>query len=97
MAKDVQYDRSVIQTFANSLYAQANSIIAVCTIIGVVIGGVGGYFVPIDDMQGILAGGGAIIVGLIGFQIGRQRAFALKLQAQTALCQAKIEENTGKP
>jgi hypothetical protein len=33
-------------------------------------------------------------VGLLGFGIGWNKAFLLKLQAQTALCQAKIEENT---
>jgi len=37
---------------------------------------------------------GAILFGLLGFWLGRERAFQLKLQAQTALCQAKIEENT---
>jgi len=39
---------------------------------------------------------GALLFGLIGFMAGRERAFTLKLQAQTALCQAKIEENTRK-
>jgi len=37
---------------------------------------------------------GAVLFGLIGFLAGRERAFLLRLQAQTALCQAKIEENT---
>jgi hypothetical protein len=37
---------------------------------------------------------GALIVGLLGFWIGWNKAFILKLQAQMALCQAKIEENT---
>lgn len=37
---------------------------------------------------------GTLIIGLIGFWIGWNKAFVLKLQAQTALCQAKIEENT---
>jgi hypothetical protein len=37
---------------------------------------------------------GVLIVGLVGFWIGWNKAFILKLQAQTALCQAKIEENT---
>lgn len=37
---------------------------------------------------------GAVLFGLIGFLSGRQRAFLLRLQAQVALCQAKIEENT---
>lgn len=37
---------------------------------------------------------GALVFGLIGFMAGRERAFLLRLQAQTALCQVKIEENT---
>jgi hypothetical protein len=37
---------------------------------------------------------GILAVGLLGFWIGWNKAFILKLQAQTALCQAKIEENT---
>lgn len=37
---------------------------------------------------------GILVVGLLGFSIGWNKAFLMKLQAQTALCQAKIEENT---
>lgn len=32
----------------------------------------------------------------LGFLIGQERAFRLKLQAQIALCQVRIEENTRK-
>jgi len=39
---------------------------------------------------------GAVLFGLVSFLSGRQRAFLLRLQAQIALCQAKIEENTRK-
>ena len=38
--------------------------------------------------------GGILFGGLAGFWIGSSKAFNLKLQAQTALCQLKIEENT---
>jgi hypothetical protein len=37
---------------------------------------------------------GILVVGLLGFWIGWNKAFILKLHAQIALCQAKIEENT---
>jgi hypothetical protein len=37
---------------------------------------------------------GAVIVGAIAWQLGRQKAAALRLQAQVALCQVQIEENT---
>jgi len=39
---------------------------------------------------------GALLFGLLGFLAGRERAFVLKLAAQTSLCQVKIEENTRK-
>ena len=48
---------------------------------GLVVGLVGGLL-------------GAVIFGLGGFLAGWKRAFWLKLQAQIALCQLKIEENT---
>jgi hypothetical protein len=37
---------------------------------------------------------GVVVGGFLGFCIGWSKAFLLKLQAQAALCQAKIEENT---
>lgn len=40
---------------------------------------------------------GLLVFGLLGFWIGSNKAFVLKLQAQTALCQVKIEENTKPP
>ena len=38
----------------------------------------------------------AIFTGALGYGMGREKAFLIKLQAQIALCQAKIEENTRK-
>lgn len=62
------------------------------TVIGGLIGLGAGYYVQSQlDQYALL---GALVVGLIGYVLGIQRAFALKLQAQTALCQVKIEENT---
>lgn len=91
----VQYDRDLIQKFAEKLYKKANGVIASYTIVGLLLGAVGGYFLG-DSM-----GGGmtttvivAVVVALIGFAIGQEKAFMLKLQAQTALCQMKIEQNT---
>jgi len=39
---------------------------------------------------------GALFFGLLAFMSSRQRAFLLRLQAQIALCQVRIEENTRK-
>jgi hypothetical protein len=85
------YDFSIIQKFADRLYRQASTVIAIYTFFGIVIGFTGGYVVGDGFGLGLL---GAILFGLLGFWLGRERAFQLKLQAQTALCQAKIEENT---
>jgi hypothetical protein len=84
------YQPRVIEEFADQLYTQAARIIALYTAVGVLIGGGIGYSV---------AGGGsallgAIVLGGLGFALGQQRAFLLKLQAQTALCQLQIERNT---
>lgn len=37
---------------------------------------------------------GAVVGGVMGIFVGRRKAQALKLQAQLALCQIRIEENT---
>ena len=39
---------------------------------------------------------GAVVFGLVSYLIGSERAFVLKLTAQTSLCQVKIEENSRK-
>ncbi len=85
----VQYDPKVIQEFADQMYNKANIVIGFYTIVGILIGGVGGYAV-----SKVIALIGLLIGGAIGYFIGSGKAFSLKLQAQTALCQVKIEENT---
>lgn len=69
-----------------------NTIIAVYTVAGVIIGLVLGY-----GLKGIImAIIGGVIFGAIGFYLGAGKAFSLKHQAQMALCQATIEQNTRK-
>ena len=92
----VQYDQAVIQEFAEKLYKRANSIILSYTVVGMLLGGLGGYFLH-DSIGGDVmttAGIPAVVVAIIGFVLGLEKAFLLKLQAQTALCQMKIEQNT---
>lgn len=86
------YDSKIIYEFAARLYKQANSIIAIYTVVGALIGGIGGYVA--GESNSTIALVGAVILGALGFYIGREKAFALKLHAQTALCQVAIEENT---
>jgi hypothetical protein len=91
------YDPSVIVTFADSLYAQAASIMGVYSVVGGLVGaGIGAVIGnAIHDGSSVVLGLiGAVIVGAIAWQLGRQKAFALRLQAQVALCQVQIEANT---
>jgi hypothetical protein len=94
----VTYDRSVIQQFAERLYAQARTVIVVWTILGVIAGLIAGATVAdAVNTEQVLAFAvvGALLFALIGFKLGQGRAFALRLQAQMALCQTQIEVNTG--
>jgi len=102
----VNYDERVIYEFADRLYRRAASTIIVYTFLG----GALGVLVVVLAMLFTLGwhaasmvhpsslAGPAILVGglaaLLGFVVGRDRAFALRLMAQTALCQAQIERNT---
>lgn len=89
----VTYDPSIIQQAAEGLYAQARRILA----LGAVVGFIGGVVVAVS--MGFKLGMGEVIVAgaigaLIGYSLAQSRAFALRLQAQVALCQAQIEVNT---
>lgn len=93
----VAYDPSVVEEFARRLYARARLITALYTVLGVLV-------VPLI-VAAIMAGNGAdlgfaevilaaIAGGVVGFVVGRERAFSLRLQAQIALCQVQIERNS---
>jgi F0F1-type ATP synthase assembly protein I len=90
------YDPSVILAFADKLYQQAAGVEGAYTMAGVLVGALigavlGGSFAGSSLMGAIIA---AVILGAIAWQIGRQKAAALRLQAQVALCQVQIEANT---
>lgn len=90
------YDPSVILTFADKLYEQAAGIEGAYTMAGVVVGGLIGAVLGGAVAGSSLTGGvfAAVLVGAMAWQIGRQKAAALRLQAQVALCQLQIEANT---
>ncbi len=87
------YDSSVIQKAADELYLRANTIVLVNAALFAFVGGAAGAFAfgGAGALIGFLGGGG------LGYYFGVQKAFALKLQAQTALCQVAIERNTRGP
>jgi hypothetical protein len=91
------YDPSVIQKFADDLYAQAATTMAVYALVGCVAGGAIGYeLLAVASAESASTGAiiGLVIGGLLGFATGTRIGFGLKLQAQVALCQVRIEENT---
>ena len=90
---NTRYDSKILQTFADRLYSQAQSVVIICVVIGILVGGGGGYAGA--GIVGAIAG--AVIIGALGFVIGFSIAFQLKLKAQMLLCQKQIEENTRQP
>lgn len=85
-----KYDPSVIQEFADRLYQKANGIIRNYTIAGVILLG----FAGLSTSDPIFGAVGAVVGGVIGCAIGKEKAFSYKLQAQTALCQVQVEINS---
>lgn len=98
MAKLVTYDPAVIQEFASRLYRRASSIIVSYTFLGIVLGVIAGGILNArnagGDSSGMIVLAGLFIGAGIGFALGQERAFKLKLEAQVALCQVQIEKNT---
>ena len=93
------YDSSVMQEFARRLYRKANSVVLTSIFFGILAGLIASGFIAFElkaptDMAGWIAGVTAFIFALAGYSIGMQKAFKYKLEAQHALCQVAIEENT---
>lgn len=98
-----QYDEKVIEQFAEQLYSEAASLVKSTTtkwtFLGLLGGLIGGAAMenwngPTYAAIGAVLGG--VLCGAIGYNTSTRRVFSLKLQAQTALCQAQIERNTRK-
>jgi hypothetical protein len=93
----VSYDPSVIEQFAQRLYRRATWIVAQYAILGLVVLPAAVSVPFILNRDGIGAPELMVVAavgGLIGFLIGREKGFNLRLQAQVALCQVQIERNT---
>ncbi len=96
-----QYDPAVINQFAEKLYKEADSIVRKSTLQYALIGLIlfGGPAIIAKWKSGAIlpvALFGMTIAGAVGHRIGKSKAFKYRLEAQTALCQIKIEENTRK-
>jgi len=89
----VTYDGAIIRKYAQKLYNQANLLIFLLLLLGVVGGLVVGAAIGRGEAREA-TWIGAALGGLLGAALGAALAFKYKLQAQMALCQAQIEENT---
>lgn len=92
----VDYDPSILAAYAQRLYAKARAIEYRYTMIGVLVGGLLGMYLGthVESERLFVWVGTATVCGMIGFAIGRARAFHLRLEAQKVMCQAMIEGNT---
>jgi len=100
---ETKYDTSILQQYADDLYAQANwVIVSTAVVYGFVTFGVcfflsnGGnvfrsnYHLSLHPAVLLIA----LIGAAVGVAAGRKKAFKLKLEAQTLLCQRQVELNT---
>ena len=89
------YDPSLLRSLADTLNAQARTAVAVGIIGGAITGGLFGFAASLIFMTShSYLVPGAIVGAILGIFAGRRKAQALRLQAQMALCQIQIEENT---
>jgi len=91
----MKYDPRVIHEMAERLYAEADSAeVSYPVVFGVMGAAVGFAFgFPLGYARAA-ALAGAVLLGAVGYWVGQQRAFGIRLQAQLMLVQTKIEENT---
>ena len=89
------YDPKLLRALAEQLNAQARTAVVVGIFAGAVTGGLFGFAASLIFMLShSLLIPGAAVGAILGIFAGRRKAQALKLQAQMALCQIQIEENS---
>lgn len=90
-----RYDSRVIYQFADHLLEQADRAVITCAILGTLGGALAGLVIGVTIQSLAIPTVALAAIGCaFGAWIGNERAFGLRLQAQTALCQVQIEENT---
>lgn len=92
----VLYDEKVLQQFAEKLYRRAFQMLWTYPLIGALLGAGGGWLLV---QLRVVNGPGpiyvlAVLLAAVGYARATELAFTLRFQAQTALCQGKIEANT---
>ena len=92
----MQFKSEIIEEFADRLYKEAEHTISSYVFgYAVVTLAIGAGFAYIKGDWPVVIPAG-IVGATIGYYQGKEKAFQLKLQAQTALCQLQIEKNTRK-
>lgn len=90
----LSYDPQALTLLAKRLYRQARFLAVFHLLRGGVVGMVIGAYLASWAQSNAVTLLATVVGSWIGFTTGRGRALQLRLQAQTALCQARIEENT---
>jgi len=100
-----RYNPDIIEEYAGGLYYRATALVAGYALVGAVVGWFAISFLqptiaallrlpPTDNLFSIHLFA-TFIAAMLGGAWGYAKGFAVKLQAQVALCLVKIEHNTG--
>ena len=95
MSESIQYDPAAIQKLAKwcrrrSMFVLVFYPILCASIFGFTLYELGGY--ELGEWRAAVIG--AVVGVFLGYLLGSLRSKSLQLQAQVALCQQQIEENT---
>lgn len=90
------YDVNVLQSSADKLYSRAKGIAFGYAVRGLALGGVLGAVIGRANSQQATMFGGilGVVAAVIGFSMGWEKAFTLRLEAQRTLCALQTEINT---
>ncbi len=91
---EVDYDASIMNAFADKMYAMAKTTIIMHCILGTLLGCGAGFFFSHEANRILLVVFGGVIGCILGYFVAQWRALQLRLMAQFALCIARIEHNT---
>jgi len=95
MHENIQYDQVAIHNLAKRLYRRSVFVLGLYPVIGVLGFGFAMYETAGYELGERLATViGAAVGAFLGYLFGTFRSMRLKIQAQTALCLERIEENT---
>ena len=95
MHTNIQYDPVVVQKLAKWYYRRSVVVLVFYPVLGVLSCGFAFHEIAGYELGERLAAViGAAVGALLGYLFGSMRSKSLKLHAQIALCQQRIEENT---